>query len=295
MIPFIIGGIFQVVGYIGRSLSAGIDQWNLTFFIIQALTLLVAPALYAASIYMTLGRIILLVDGEHHSLIRAKWLTKLFVAGDILSFVTQGAGAGLMAGKTEKHMKNGEKIVIAGLFIQIIVFSLFVAVAWVFHRRILREPTHITARPAPPAFPWLQKVGLGKKTQSKAEIGNPELASDGPPTPWHEHLLALYVTSGLILVRSVFRLIEYFMGNNGYLLKREVFLYIFDAVLMLVVMVWCNVYHPGEILEGRSKDRAAGGVAEDGAVEMVNSSPKAEGSNASSVGEVRQEKIENLG
>lgn len=85
------------------------------------------------------------------------------------------------------------------------------------------------------------------------------------------------------------------MGNNGYLLKREVFLYIFDAVLMLVVMVWCNVYHPGEILEGRSKDRAAGGVAEDGAVEMVNSSPKAEGSNASSVGEVRQEKIENLG
>lgn len=61
-------------------------------YIMQTLLCLVAPALFAASIYMTLGRIIRLVDGEHHSLIRLKWLTKIFVAGDIISFITQGAG-----------------------------------------------------------------------------------------------------------------------------------------------------------------------------------------------------------
>jgi len=58
----------------------------------QSLLLLLAPALFAASIYMVLGRIILLVDGEAHSLIRAKWLTKFFVLGDVLSFLTQSAG-----------------------------------------------------------------------------------------------------------------------------------------------------------------------------------------------------------
>ena len=58
----------------------------------QTLLILVAPALFAASIYMVLGRIILLVDGEQHSLIRKRWLTKIFVTGDVLSFLMQGAG-----------------------------------------------------------------------------------------------------------------------------------------------------------------------------------------------------------
>ena len=45
--------------------------------------ILIAPTLFAASIYMELGRIILLVDGEHHAIIRKRWLTKIFVVGDV--------------------------------------------------------------------------------------------------------------------------------------------------------------------------------------------------------------------
>ena len=45
----------------------------------------------------------------------------------------------------------------------------------------------------------------------------------------------LYVASGLIFVRSLFRLIEYIEGNDGVLLSSEVYLYIFDALLMLGV------------------------------------------------------------
>jgi hypothetical protein len=41
---------------------------------------------------MCLGRIILITDGEQHSVIRGKWLTKIFVVGDVLSFIMQGAG-----------------------------------------------------------------------------------------------------------------------------------------------------------------------------------------------------------
>ena len=175
-----------------------------------------APALFAATIYMTLGRIILLVSGEHHSLIPKRWLTKLFVAGDVLSFVTQGSGAGLMAGGTEAKLHAGEHIVVGGLVLQIISFSLFIVVALVFHRRILREPTE----------------------KSRPESG----------IKWERHLYALYGASALILVRSAFRVIEYSMGNNGYLLKREAFLYIFDSVLMLSTMVLLNIVHPGEII-----------------------------------------------
>lgn len=53
---------------------------------------------------MMLGRIILVTDGESHSLIRKRWLTKIFVIGDVISFLLQGAG---MLGTA--HQSTGEE------------------------------------------------------------------------------------------------------------------------------------------------------------------------------------------
>jgi hypothetical protein len=41
---------------------------------------------------MELGRIVTLVDGDSYTLIGKKWLTKMFVCGDVLSFMVQSAG-----------------------------------------------------------------------------------------------------------------------------------------------------------------------------------------------------------
>jgi hypothetical protein len=93
-IPFLIGGFFESVGYIGRAInSQESPNWSLGGFIMQSILILVAPALFAASIYMELGRIILLTQGERHAVIKRRWLTKVFVAGDIVSFMMQGGGA----------------------------------------------------------------------------------------------------------------------------------------------------------------------------------------------------------
>jgi hypothetical protein len=111
-IPFLIGGfckhysrslfplqlltsfLVETLGYVGRALNAGqtYGNWTIGPYIMQSLLLLLAPALFAASIYMVLGRIIILTDGEAHSPIRVKWLTKVFVAGDVISFLAQSAG-----------------------------------------------------------------------------------------------------------------------------------------------------------------------------------------------------------
>lgn len=50
-------------------------------------------------------------------------------------------------------------------------------------------------------------------------------------------MCALYAASLLILVRSGFRLVQYPQGEQGALSKREVLGYVFDASLMLVVVV----------------------------------------------------------
>lgn len=210
----------EFVGYIGR-IQGHFDQWALGPFIQQSLLLLVAPALFAASIYIILGRVILLTDGERYSLIRQRWLTKIFVAGDVLSFMVQGAGGGIQGSGSEKSMKLGEKLILVGLFLQLFFFGFFVVVAGIFHFRLVRS-----------------KTDLSRVSSVNIKV-----------LPWKRHLIALYVASGLILVRSIFRVIEYLQGNAGYLLRHEIFLYIFDAVLMLAVMLIFNWIHPSQVTE----------------------------------------------
>lgn len=91
--PLVIGGVMEGIGFVGRIMSSReTPKWTLGPFIIQSILLLVAPALFAASIYMVLGRIIIAIDGEGFSVIKKRWLTKLFVAGDILSFLVLSSG-----------------------------------------------------------------------------------------------------------------------------------------------------------------------------------------------------------
>lgn len=91
--PLVVGCLMECLGYIGRIwCSRQSPNWTLGAYIFQSLFLLVAPALFAASIYMILRRIIVAVDGEKHSLIKEKWLTKIFVASDIASFLILSSG-----------------------------------------------------------------------------------------------------------------------------------------------------------------------------------------------------------
>ncbi|KAH6622459.1 hypothetical protein C7974DRAFT_378009 [Boeremia exigua] len=90
----------------------------------QSLLLLVAPALFAASIYIVLGRIISLVDGEQHPLIRQKGL----------NFLVQAGGGGIQAAGSLTLLHVGEKVIVVGLFLQLTFFGFFIVVAdfWAF-------------------------------------------------------------------------------------------------------------------------------------------------------------------
>ncbi|WKT40374.1 RTA-like protein [Fusarium oxysporum f. sp. vasinfectum] len=162
MLAFCLGGISEIAGYIGRAINSTEDPgcWTLGPYVVQSVLLLIAPALMAASIYMILSRVILLTEGEVHAVIRRRWLTKIFVVGDIISI---------------------------------------------------------------------------------------ELQSAEPSIRWRHYLTTLYITSGFIWVRSLFRVIEYLDGNDGYLMRTEAFMFVFDATLIWIVMVWMNWYYPSEI------------------------------------------------
>ena len=119
-----------------------------------------------------------------------------------------------MAGGSVSSVAIGSHIVVAGVGVQIAFFGFFMIVAFIFHGRVRHHPT--------------------PKSQSNA-------------LPWQKHMYALYAASMLIMVRSIFRVVEYMQGNNGYLMRHEWFLYIFDALLMFTVLVIYNLVHPSEI------------------------------------------------
>lgn len=65
---------------------------SIPIYSITTILILLAPALFAASIYMVLGRLIVALDAEDLSPIRKKWMTKIFVIGDVIAFLSQAAG-----------------------------------------------------------------------------------------------------------------------------------------------------------------------------------------------------------
>lgn len=78
-------------------------DWTLAPYLVQTLFLLLAPVLMAASVYMFLGRIILVLQAESHALLKKKWLTEAFVTGDVLLFLLQGAGTYIIAVGNIQH------------------------------------------------------------------------------------------------------------------------------------------------------------------------------------------------
>ncbi|KAK9847345.1 hypothetical protein MYU51_019553 [Penicillium brevicompactum] len=223
---FTIGGLFETLGYSGRVWSH-FDQDALGGFIIQEILILVAPALYAASIYMVLGRLLRSLRAEHLSFIQVKWMTKVFVIGDIISFTLQAGGGGIQSAGSLKLYEIGEKVIIVGLFVQIAVFGFFMATALICHCRLAGASNPIT---------------------------------DEGVIPWRRHLYVLYITSMIILLRSIFRVIEYVQGNGGYLISHEIFLYIFDAFFMAVVMLMFFIWYIGDLDPKATEKRPESGV-----------------------------------
>ncbi|PVH71332.1 hypothetical protein DL98DRAFT_503731 [Cadophora sp. DSE1049] len=108
-IPFIVGGIFESIGYGARAASNS-NRESLPLYIMQALLILLAPILFAASVYMILGRLIRATGAESYAIIRVTRITKIFVGGDILCFLVQAMGAGMLSGADSKKGKDrGQK------------------------------------------------------------------------------------------------------------------------------------------------------------------------------------------
>ncbi|ROW08233.1 hypothetical protein VMCG_03308 [Cytospora schulzeri] len=239
-IPLVLGCLIETVGYVAYTLA----HWHtnkLAPYIIQSIFILVSPPLIAATIYMILGRLIVrLPSGPKCSIVRPSWLTKAFILGDVQSFLIQASGGGLMTSKGQKKM--GQIVIVSGLIMQIVTFGIFLVAAIVFHIRYGRL------------------AATGSRGRRRAEAG----------IPWTKVLWMLYAVSAVIMVRSLFRTVEYIQGHQGYNLTNQWTFFVFDSALMfLSTVLFFVMYHPDDLNRTGGED----GYIETGTASSVEMAP----------------------
>ena len=98
---------------------------------------------------MVVSRLVYFLDSAKQVLrIQATWMAKGFVSADIVCFVVQAIGGGLMAGG-QYHPRSadlGKKIYMAGCSIQLVCVVVFVFVAAAFYRSVVRDTRASTAK-----------------------------------------------------------------------------------------------------------------------------------------------------
>lgn len=187
-----------------------------TPFIIQILLILLAPILFAASVYMFLGRLVRAAGGQKYSIIRVTWLTKIFVCGDVFCFLVQAAGASMLVNaKAKDTIDRAQNIILGGLGLQILFFIFFLLVAVIWHVRMRSKPL------------WRMCAASGLNLSR---------------TLW-----SLYLVGCLITLRNIYRTAEYKGGQDGYLSSHEWPAYILDAALMAIVMAVTLIWYAVEL------------------------------------------------
>ncbi|RGP74591.1 hypothetical protein FSPOR_1168 [Fusarium sporotrichioides] len=197
-IPFVLGGICEIFGYFGRAQAHDTPD-EAGPFILQNVLLLAGTPFLAATIYMSLRRVAAALDSEHLSFLSLRWFTKLYVLVDIGCIVSQFIGAIIPASGDADAIVKGRIILIAGLVVQLCALSIFIMTSVYLYVRIRSE-----------TGPFL----------------------DSTFVRWRRYFRTIEAVTGIMIVRSIVRAVEYLQGQDGFVISHEVFIYLFDASLM---------------------------------------------------------------
>ncbi|KAF5235731.1 hypothetical protein FANTH_11611 [Fusarium anthophilum] len=215
----IMSAFWQVFTYIFRTVSiynpASFDYYATWFVVI-----LVAPLWTNAFAYMVFGRMVWCYtsDGRLYG-IKAWQFGFIFVILDIIAFIVQVYGAAQAAtgkDKTLAEKLDALHIYMGGVGLQLF-FILVFAVFGIHLFRRLR----------------MSNSGVDSATQKRSVM---------------MLFYAMFFALALIVLRIIFRLIEYSQGLDSDIPRHEAYQYALDSLPMLIALVAFNVVHPARVM-----------------------------------------------
>ena len=206
----------ESIGYGTRIASAGhVTDRNL--YIVQFCLIILSPVLMAGIVYVAFGRIVFhVVPPEARTLrllwVPPRWLTPIFVGFDVLALCLQLIGAVIISGteitspNAAHKLKNGKHLALAGVSTQIAAFGLFTIIAARFHFTSRRFAADLERRyRAVPGDKFVTLEGSERKFKPR----------------WRVLLYAVNFSCLMIIIRSVYREIDFSLGKQGYTQKHE--------------------------------------------------------------------------
>lgn len=229
-LTFPIGLVFEVVGYIARSLSAQKDPYHLLYFILNYFFIVTAPVFLAAGVYTVLSALIERVGGRY-SVVRPRVILWFFVVSDVIATGVQVTGAALI-GVRESNKQDpttANNILLGGLAYQVFSLAVFV---------ILTASIFVRARHA------LRSLGL---TTFSA---------------------AFAVVTVLIYLRTCFRLAETAEGLGGRLSTHEAYFACLEFAPVAAAVLVFAIWFPGRCVGRRVKGEGSGEEGGEGGKEV---------------------------
>ncbi|KAI5206639.1 hypothetical protein AUEXF2481DRAFT_113182 [Aureobasidium subglaciale EXF-2481] len=223
------GLLLEVLGYAGRVTLHG-NPFNFDQFVLYLVCLTIGPAFLTASIYLCLGRIVI-VYGEGISRFSPKFYTLTFMVCDFLSLLLQAVGGALAATQDDTNPSDtGVNIMIAGLAFQVVSLTIFIALSleFVFRARKARESDLN-----------FEFFNLRKRTMFRL-------------FPY-----ALALATITIYIRCVFRVAELQDGFGGELANDEGMFMGFEGPMIIIATIALTIFHPGIAFGSASSWKAA--------------------------------------
>ncbi|KAG9252285.1 RTA1 like protein-domain-containing protein [Emericellopsis atlantica] len=206
-VTFPIGLVFEVVGYIARSLSAKKDPYHLLYFILNYFFIVTAPVFLAAGIYTILSALIPRL-GRQYSFVPPKVILWFFIASDVVATITQVAGAALIgvAQSNREDPTTANNILLGGLAYQVFSMGLYVILTMSF---LFRARSVITRR------------GLTVFS------------------------IVFAIATVLIYLRTCFRLAETAQGLGGHLYSNETYFACLEFAPVALAVLLYAIWFPG--------------------------------------------------
>lgn len=246
---FIVATGLEFAGYVWRILCVGHED-KTCMFLAQLICLTIAPTFVMAGVYFLLAQLII-AHGGRSSIVKPMWFACFFLAFDLLSLIVQTVGAGVAAGEAQHgDTTKGSKIALAGICIQLFTMTIFIILLFDYYKRSIFNFMLSTPRTTR-AF-----LGVIFATKNSREYlkelddsYDPRYYKQRNKNPIMFRYLPMAILIGVLFVyiRCIYRVVELSQGIEGVVYRQEVFVMVFDALMVFLTCAIFVLFHPNVV------------------------------------------------
>ncbi|KAL1839223.1 hypothetical protein VTJ49DRAFT_1741 [Mycothermus thermophilus] len=238
------GCFLECAGYIGRCLLSH-NPWNGDAFKLQIVSIVLAPTLVCAGLYLTLKHIVEAID-RTLSRLPPRFYPIFFIPADVSCLVIQAIGGGIAAAGgvvNYELLMHGNRVIMAGVSLQVVVLAAFGLLGGDY---LWRARSHF-------------KNGGSDSSPSGATLFTDK--------KFRLFLIAVTGAYAAILIRCIYRIAEMAGGWGNPIMQHESSFVVLESFMLLVACVLLSAFAPGLFFpqmatskreEGETEKRVAG-------------------------------------